>query len=127
MTEHHAQFEAQTDAGFWIDTSEEAIAWRTRVFDARDRERAKARRFDLEATASFWESWSKASGKWAVALREFGALGGKCEYWCGVPNSASAIPLTFALYSPDGEKMPCDSRLKDIKAAIAVLRERTAP
>jgi hypothetical protein len=30
--------------------------------------------------------------------------------------------LTFALFKPDGTPLPCRYRLKDIKAAIAVLR-----
>jgi hypothetical protein len=31
--------------------------------------------------------------------------------------------LTFALYRPDGSPLPCQYRLKDIKAAIPTLRE----
>lgn len=117
------QFEVQNDAGYWVDTSDEAIAWRTEVFRKRRIETDRISRFDLEATAALWESWSSAGVKWAKALREFGALGGRCEYWCGLPNSASAIPLTFALYAPDGKQMPCNYRLKDIKAAIVALQD----
>jgi hypothetical protein len=126
MTGISNAFEAQDAGGYWLDVSDEAIAWRCERFRVREIERAKAARFNLEATASIWENWSDAAAKWAVALREFGALGGKCEYWCGVPHSHSAIPLTFALYKPDGTPLPCRYRLKDIKAAIAVLRAERA-
>lgn len=115
-------FESLDENGYWTDTSEQAIAWRRRIFEERRIERNRKKRFDLKATANFWENYSQAGVKWAVALREFGALGGRCEYWCGVPNSASAIPLTFSLYAPDGTKLPCRYRLKDIKAAITTLR-----
>lgn len=87
-------------------------------------ERSVAADRDLVGVAEFWESYSNAGRKWAVALRRFGELGGVIEYWCGVPGSASAIPLTFSLYGPDGQKFACTSRLKDIRAAISDLEQR---
>lgn len=67
--------------------------------------------------------WEKYGGPtpWSKAMREFGHLGGLCQYWCGMPRSASAIPLTFSLFTPDGRKFNCDYRLKDILAAIKEL------
>jgi len=82
-------------------------------------------RFDVESTAHLWERWSDVAVKWANAIRDFAALGGQVEYWCGVPHSASAIPLTFGLYTPEGDELPCKYRLKDIRAAIAVLQSRS--
>jgi hypothetical protein len=73
--------------------------------------------------AAFFDRWSAKNKRWSAALREFGALGGKVEYWCGLPNCASAIPLTFGLYAPDGTELPCNYRLKDIHAAIEALRD----
>lgn len=72
--------------------------------------------------ADIWAGWCGDDSAWCKAAREFGALGGLAQYWSGMPRSASAIPLTFALYRPDGSKLPCSYRLKDIKAAIADLR-----
>jgi hypothetical protein len=73
-----------------------------------------------DAIADFWEQWC-GDTPWSRSLRRFGELGGKIQYWCGVPRSHSAIPLTFALYAPDGTELPCNYRLKDIKAAIKTL------
>lgn len=79
----------------------------------------------VDDVADFWESYSGDTA-WVKALREFGRLGGQIQYWCGVPQSASAIPLTFGLFHPDGREIECDSRLKDIRAAIVLLREVTS-
>lgn len=75
--------------------------------------------------ADLWEMWCGVT-KWSVSLRRFGELGGRIRYWCGVPRSASAIPLTFALFDPDGVQLPCSYRLKDILAAIATLEAMQA-
>lgn len=76
------------------------------------------------AVAEMWEHWCGET-EWSRSLRRFGEMGGLIRYWCGMPRSRSAIPLTFALFAPDGSKLPYDgSRLKDIKAAVAHL---TAP
>ncbi len=75
--------------------------------------------------AALWEAWCGET-PWSKGLREFGALGGLIQYWCGVPRSASAIPLCFGLFYPDGRRIETggDSRLKDIRAAISILKER---
>ena len=70
--------------------------------------------------AELWEAWCGET-EWSRSLRRFGELGGKIRYWCGMPRSASAIPLTFALFKPDNSELPCKYRLKDIKAAISLL------
>ena len=75
--------------------------------------------------ADAWENWCGVT-KWSTSLREFGDLGGKILWWCGMPRSTSAIPLTFALYTPTGEKLYCDYRLKDIRAAIVTLNVPTS-
>ena len=57
-------------------------------------------------------------------MDEFAALGGFAEDWGGVPQSKSAIPLTFALILPDGSRLPdCRYRLADIRRAITLARE----
>lgn len=70
--------------------------------------------------ADSWATWC-GENRWTKAMRSFGSLGGKCQWWCGYPQSASAVPLTFALFAPDGRKLLCNYRLKDIVAAIAEL------
>jgi hypothetical protein len=75
----------------------------------------------VDDTITAWESWGGPS-KWTQQLRIFGDLGGKIQYWSGVPRSASAIPLTFALFAPDGTKLPCNYRLRDITNAISLLQ-----
>lgn len=74
--------------------------------------------------AELWEEYGGET-KWSKTLREFGALGGLVQYWSGMPQSASAIPLTFALFAPDGTKLASNYRLKDIRAAIETVRTRT--
>lgn len=76
--------------------------------------------------AARWEAWCGETA-WSRSLREFGALGGRIQYWCGMPRSASSIPLTFALFRPDGTKFDCDYRLKDIRAAVAELSSEPRP
>jgi hypothetical protein len=76
---------------------------------------------NAEAVAEIFESWCGPT-PWSRAMREFGALGGLCQYWCGMPKCASSIPLTFALFMPDGAQFPCGNRLKDIRAAADALR-----
>ena len=69
-----------------------------------------------------WIAWAGETA-WTKALREFGASGGLIVYWCGMPQCASAIPLAFTLHRPDGSRLPCDNRLKDIRAAIKILKQ----
>lgn len=78
-----------------------------------------------EEVAKGWASWCGSRCQWVKKLTEFGELGGKCRWWCGYPRSRSAIPLTFELFSPSGEPLPCEHRLKDIRTAIAALEGET--
>lgn len=66
--------------------------------------------------AECWRIWC-GDTPWSQSLEEFGSLGGTIAWWCGYPRSASAIPLTFELFLPDGTKFPTNYRLKDIKAS----------
>lgn len=74
--------------------------------------------------AELWERWCGET-PWSISLREFAAAGGRIRYWCGMPRCASATPLTFSLHRSDGSELPCSYRLKDIKAAIATLRDES--
>jgi len=73
--------------------------------------------------AHAWRAWC-GDTPWTRALEEFGRLGGLIQDWGGMPRSASAIPLTFARFDADGNELPCNYRLKDIRAAIESLRAR---
>ena len=73
--------------------------------------------------ADSWAQWCGEDTAWVKEMRRFGALGGRIVDWGGMPRSASAIPLCFELVLPGGIRFPCDSRLKDIKAAIAFLEK----
>ena len=66
--------------------------------------------------AKQWESYGGAT-KWSIGLRK---LQGKAlvDWWGGMPQCASAIPLCFVIRFPDGTEFN-GSRLKDIQAAIA--------
>lgn len=75
--------------------------------------------------AEAWEGWCGIT-PWSQLLRRFGELGGKVRWWCGYPQSASAIPLAFTLVMPDGSEFNGHSRLKDLKAAVAVLESGLA-
>ena len=75
---------------------------------------------DAEYVALAWAHWC-GENKWTQAARRFAELGGRIHWWCGYPRSASAIPLTFALYGPDGQELPSNSRLRDLHNAIASL------
>lgn len=78
----------------------------------------------IDIVIAKWQAWCGAT-RWTDALGRFAVLGGKVKWWCGFPRSASAIPLCFGLYTPDGREIPGRSRLKDIRYAIALLeRER---
>jgi len=70
--------------------------------------------------AESWEKWC-GSTPWSENLKELGELGGKIIWYCGYPQSASAIPLCFVLVMPSGEEFG-HSKLKDIKKAIRRLR-----
>lgn len=74
--------------------------------------------------ADYWARWCGEDTQWVKRLREFGELGGLVRWWCGYPKSASAIPLAFVLFTPDGSELPGNSRLKDIRAAIDSLGEK---
>lgn len=86
------------------------------------------RRIKPEPVAKTVRAWTQWCGEtpWTKYLIEFGQLGGLITYWCGVPRSASAIPLTFSLHYANGERIEgCDnSRLKDLRAAVAILKAR---
>ncbi len=84
----------------------------------------QTRIFECAVIAELWESWCGKTA-WSVLLRQFGELGGKIEYRCGMPQSKSAIPLTFALIKPDGSKITGNSRLKDIREGIKLLSIHT--
>lgn len=75
---------------------------------------------DAKLVAEDWRQYG-GDNPWTAALDRFGDLGGKVIWWCGYPRCASAIPLTFSLHMPDGTKAHCNYRLKDIRAAIALL------
>jgi len=68
--------------------------------------------------ADEWEAWCGTT-KWSTALRSLGDAGWSIQWWCGYPRSRSAIPLCFSLFTPNGDKFPCESRLTDLRAAIA--------
>lgn len=70
--------------------------------------------------ARFFEAWCGET-PWSKQLRRLGELGGLVKHYCGVPRSASAIPLCFSILLPDGHEFPCDSRLKDLRAAVKYL------
>lgn len=80
----------------------------------------------IEPAVNVAEKWEAYQGetRWSKAMRRFGELGGLCQYWCGMPQCASAIPLTFALFAPDGTEFECKYRLKDIYAATELLRDQ---
>lgn len=71
-------------------------------------------------TAKAWVAWCGETS-WSKYLYRFGELGGKMIWWGGYPQSVSAIPLCFQLFTPNGIELECNSRLKDIKAAIKYL------
>lgn len=73
--------------------------------------------------ADAWAHWC-GENRWTKALREFHDLGGLVRWWCGYPQSASAIPLTFELFRADGTALASEHRLKDIRAAIVAASER---
>lgn len=75
---------------------------------------------EIQPASVVAEIWRGYGGDtpWTAALDEFAALGGRVQYWCGMPRCASAIPLTFALFAPDGRQLECNYRLKNIRAAI---------
>ncbi len=75
------------------------------------------------AIAHAWERWC-GDTPWSRAARKLGELGGLIIWWCGYPQSASAIPLCFGILLPDGHEFPCDSRLKDLRAAVKYLEEK---
>lgn len=77
----------------------------------------------INAVADAWEAWCGPT-RWSNGLKRLAELGGSIKWWCGYPRSASAIPLTFELFRPDGSKFPSGYRLRDIEAAVAELESR---
>jgi hypothetical protein len=75
---------------------------------------------DCESVADSWAAWCGET-QWSKKLRQFGELGGKIKWWCGVPQSPSAIPLCFSLYDAQKKEIEGSSRLKDIRYAIEYL------
>lgn len=73
--------------------------------------------------ADAWECWNGES-QWSKGLRELQALGCRMVWYCGYPQSLSAIPLCFAIYDASGKRLPIEqrSRLKDIRAAIRYMQ-----
>lgn len=74
------------------------------------------------SVAESWESWC-GKCRWTKRMREFGEVGGLVIWYCGYPQSKSAIPLCFTLHDDRGMKIITggDSRLKDIEMATYIL------
>lgn len=77
---------------------------------------------DARDVAEGWRGWAGETA-WTKAADEFGELGGKIAWYCGYPQSKSAIPLTFTLHMPDGTEFAGHYRLKDIRAATTRAQE----
>lgn len=78
----------------------------------------------LRPAGELADRWADYGGEsaWTRAMRRFAELGGLVRDYGGMPQSRSAIPLTFTLHRPDGSQFPDQAyRLKDIRAAIALL------
>ena len=71
--------------------------------------------------ADRWATWCGEKSQWVKWMRRFAALGGQVCDWGGVPQCHSSIGLTFELFAPDGTKLECEYRLKDIRAAVRLL------
>ena len=78
---------------------------------------------DVLEVVKAWVSWNGETA-WTDALLDFGALGGQIKWLSGYPQSR-ATPLCFTLYDDEGQELPGDSRLKDIKAAAMYLRGKS--
>mgnify|MGYP001619541604 FL=1 len=74
--------------------------------------------------ADAWEGWCGET-KWSRAVRELDRLGWRVQWWAGYPRSASAIPLTFTIYDPNGDKFPSSARLRDLTAAVKAAEPTT--
>ena len=85
-------------------------------------------RYQLRPAYEVADSWSNFCGvgsAWVQWMVSFGALGGKVRWWEGYPQSKSAVPLCFELFDSEDNKIPdTHSRLKDIKAAVAILKKK---
>jgi len=77
--------------------------------------------FEAEYVADRWESWCGKT-RWSEGIREVGRLGGMIRWYCGFPQSASAIPLCFTVIISPMEEVE-GNRLKDIYHAIDILKE----
>jgi hypothetical protein len=89
------------------------------------RDLRKPKPIPVETVVLSWKNWGGET-QWTQLLRQFGQLGGLITHYCGLPRSKSAIPLTFTLHFPSGEKIDTggNSRLRDIKAAIQIMKAR---
>ena len=56
---------------------------------------------ELQPAAEVAEAWERWGGKtqWSKAMTAFGEAGGQVKWYGGFPQSASAIPLCFVLYT----------------------------
>ncbi len=73
-----------------------------------------------------WERWC-GDTPWSRAMRRLGELGCLIRWWGGMPQS-TLVPLCFEILLPNGNWFPCESRLKDLRAAVKYLEnERTKP
>ncbi len=66
--------------------------------------------------AHAWERWC-GDTPWSRIVRRLGELGGLIRWWGGMPHS-TLVPLCFDILLPNGHWFPCDSRLKDSRAAV---------
>lgn len=76
--------------------------------------------------AARWEAWC-GDTKWSRAMMDFAAAGGMVQDWGGMPQSSSAIPLTFDLFLPDGSEFPGKYRLRDIQEATRLAQAMECP
>lgn len=72
--------------------------------------------------AHAWSLWC-GENKWTRSMRSLANVGCTVVWWGGYPRSASAIPLCFVIYLPNGKKFNGHSRLKDIIAAKAAAEQ----
>ncbi len=75
-----------------------------------------------EFVAEQWGQWC-GENQWVKAMKSLANTGTKIIWYCGFPQSASAIPLCFVIVLPNGMEIN-GSRLKDIRNAIKLLKNR---
>lgn len=91
--------------------------WEAWYAKHKDDDSEAARTFSGEDVARDWGRWCGETS-WVKWMRRWGRAGGRVVWWCGYPQSASAIPLCFSLVGPSGDRPPCKSLLRDIRAAV---------